>query len=779
MNKKQINSILTVLCFVPLMVALYTCYRVNAFGGLEDGHKLVIYFVLILLAVLVGFLGIYLLHSKLKKKIKTSITVVAVILSAIFVGANIYASSLLTKVHDTLTKISTQEETHIGGIVVLNDSKYKSVSELKEKKIGHFELESSMENYVIPMSILADAGIDKDVTYVSFDDMSSLIDALYTGKVDAIMASSSYISTFENLEGYADVALKTTMIESKEETKLVEIDNKGDITALQEPFAVLFMGVDTNKPSKNGSLVGNADALFLATVNPKNYTINITSIPRDSYVPIACYGDKRRDKITHSNVGGTECVVNTVANLFDIKIDYYIKINFKGLEDLVDALGGVYVEVDAEKYPNGVVGQNGKRHYESGYKWIWVPPGKNKVSGEQALAYARIRKTLENGATERAANQTIVIDGIIKEFLSLDTAGKIFDVLDVAGKNIQTNFTADQMTSFYTLGIEILNRSHNLNVNDSVIIDYYLVSGYDRKIYHDGEEKLLYYYVPFEGSIKDIKKKIHQNLGLEPYDKVGSFDYDSKVAYTKDNAVFYYYDEKQEVFQVPDLVPDMYGMDVNDAIAWAQARGIGYTINEILPGNELYNESLGNGFVIGHNEKINRRSSKVSNIVINVIKTNTVVATPEIKLSKTQDSIIVGDPLPNLPEAKAYNAKGQDVSANIQVAGNRDNTVAGTYVVVFSVVIDGQTYTANYTLTVNPKATQPSSSSSSTTSETTSQDTTTTTQPTNPSTEQPNPGDQQPNPSPGDGGSAGGNAEGEVKPNVNAQPQANNDTVTP
>ena len=93
-------------------------------------------------------------------------------------------------------------------------------------------------------------------------------------------------------------------------------------------------------------LLFNGDTLMLMSFNPKTLDAILLSIPRDTYVPIAC-NNKNYAKINSSAAYGTSCVISTINNLLGINIDYYVKINFKGVVDLVEAVGGVEVDVEA------------------------------------------------------------------------------------------------------------------------------------------------------------------------------------------------------------------------------------------------------------------------------------------------------------------------------------------------------------------------------------------------------------------------------------------------
>ena len=117
------------------------------------------------------------------------------------------------------------------------------------------------------------------------------------------------------------------------------------------------MGVDSKKENIKDSSF-NGDALMLITFNPNTLNATILSIPRDSYVPIACFPGQRKNKITHAAWYGEECMIDTIENFTGIKIDYYLKINFKGVVKLVDALGGIDVDV-----PYQLCEQNSSRQW--------------------------------------------------------------------------------------------------------------------------------------------------------------------------------------------------------------------------------------------------------------------------------------------------------------------------------------------------------------------------------------------------------------------------------
>ena len=117
-------------------------------------------------------------------------------------------------------------------------------------------------------------------------------------------------------------------------TLTIRTEQGSDKDVTKEPFTVLIIGVDDDR----------SDALMLATVNPGSMTVLLTSIPRDSYVPIACYTNQKSDKINNSRVRGRQCTIDTVKQLLDVDVDFYFESNFHGIIEIVDALGGVIID---------------------------------------------------------------------------------------------------------------------------------------------------------------------------------------------------------------------------------------------------------------------------------------------------------------------------------------------------------------------------------------------------------------------------------------------------
>ncbi len=158
---------------------------------------------------------------------------------------------------------------------------------------------------------------------------------LYDGQTDAIYINEANYSMLE--EEHETFRSDTRVIWSYdivEKTK--DISKNVDVT--KEVFTIFISGIDTTGPV---STVSRSDVNMLVTVNPETKQILMTSIPRDYYVTLTNKGKK--DKLTHAGLGGVENSVSTIENFMGIDINYYARVNFTSLIEMVDALGGIAV----------------------------------------------------------------------------------------------------------------------------------------------------------------------------------------------------------------------------------------------------------------------------------------------------------------------------------------------------------------------------------------------------------------------------------------------------
>ncbi|CQR46371.1 Transcriptional regulator LytR [Paraliobacillus sp. PM-2] len=224
----------------------------------------------------------------------------------------------------------------------------------------------------------------------------------------------------------------------------------------KEPLNVLLLGVDERK---NDS--GRSDALMILSINPDDNSIQIVSIPRDTRVEIV--GNGTTEKINHAYArGGSDMAVNTVENFLNVDLDYYVKVNMEGLEDLVDAVGGITVDNELAWVDSG--------YYKKGYRY---KKGDIHLDGAQALGYVRMRKQDPEGDFGRTKRQRKVIEGIIDQGASIGSVTKISDILDVLGSNVETNMDFGDMQNLF---LNYRNTRKNIST--------YMMEGQGQRIDH-------------------------------------------------------------------------------------------------------------------------------------------------------------------------------------------------------------------------------------------------------------------------------------------------------
>jgi polyisoprenyl-teichoic acid--peptidoglycan teichoic acid transferase len=266
----------------------------------------------------------------------------------------------------------------------------------------------------------------------------------------------------------------------------IDRDGKRAVNPFDENFSVLFIGVDdSDKRQFEGS--SRTDALMLATFNQDNKSVKLLSIPRDSYVHIP--EENIYTKINHAHAyGGVELTLETVEELLDVPVDYYVKMNFDAFIDVIDALNGIEVNVPytfTEQDSNDRAGA------------ITLSEGLQTLDGEEALALARTRK-LDNDI-ERGKRQQEIIKAIMKKAVSVKSVTSYSDVMEAVGDNMTTDLRFDDMKSF----IEYATAGSNLNTETMTL------TGSDARI--DG----VYYYQLDDIALTETKAKLKTHLNLE------------------------------------------------------------------------------------------------------------------------------------------------------------------------------------------------------------------------------------------------------------------------
>lgn len=282
-----------------------------------------------------------------------------------------------------------------------------------------------------------------------------------------------------------------------------DIGRKGDKSELREealtfgkdPISILLLGVE-EYTSKNKN--GRADTQIILTLDPNNNEINMITVPRDTRVHIENAGEytgihKINAAYSYGSITGYGAVklqMETVEKLLDIPIDYYITVNFDGFRDIVDALGGVTIDVKKDFW---------EKNFYTNEK-IEFKQGEQHLSGEEALAFVRMRKRAVDASYSRDERQRQFLEATVDQLISAGTIFKVGKITDILGKNVKTDLTASQI---YALQKRYL-KSENLSIKSTEI------QGEDQTI--DGSS----YFVADETSLKELSQKIRGILKLDP-----------------------------------------------------------------------------------------------------------------------------------------------------------------------------------------------------------------------------------------------------------------------
>lgn len=551
--------------FILLTFAtIHFIYILSQFSNVEDTLRLVVSIVVGIIYLVLTF---KLYQSLLKRKIKRYLKIcfTTIIYSAIILIISTTLGTALSK----LGNFTTNKTVYSASIVTLKENKAKSIKDISKKDpIGRVKDKTSVDGYQIPNQIIKDKKLKNKIK--SYENYTKMIDALLDGKIDYIFLPTNYVVMFKNIDAYKDLGDTTKIIYTQKK----EIVNKSKAgKKLTEPFTVLLMGVDSEQEDISNSSY-NGDSLMLITFNPKTLNTTILSIPRDTYVPIACFSNQRKNKITHAAWYGENCMMDTISGFTNVDIDYFVKINFKGVVKLVDTLGGIDVDV-----PIGFCEQDSNRNFKN---LQCLDAGKQKINGEQALAWARHRKSAGFDDFVRGQNQQEVVKGILNKLKDVKSLNKFYKILDALGTSMETNMSRDEILSLYNVGKDVFTQSKDMKMEDLFSMQRLYISGYDQYIYDysqldgSGTGLSLYNFVPYKKSLKEISQAMKINLGLAKYEMVKEFSFDINNEY-KETVI-----GKGEYSGTSvDLLPNFVGYDKSEAMAWGSSHGVAINVKEV------------------------------------------------------------------------------------------------------------------------------------------------------------------------------------------------------
>lgn len=603
--------------------------------GIETGIRIIaiIFFTIyFLLYVFINFLNL------LRRKYKGLI--ISTIFSLLFILIFFIGSYYINYVYSNINNMQESEKiTYNIYLITLKDTEFSS-----ESKIGVISDKIDKDNNELSTKLYKKKNLKNEI--VEYNDYIKMLDDLYNNVIDGAIVPGNYDTLFRNEAGFENIVYDTKVIYEYSEKRQNEDLNIVSDKDFSEPLTFLFLGVDSEGDGLNANAAFNGDTLMLMSFNPKTLSSVLLSIPRDTYVPIAC-NNNRYAKINSSAAYGTGCVISTINKFLDINIDYYVKINFKGVVDLVEAVGGVEVDVEAPTYMANAYGgkvceQNSDRQW--GDKLVCINPGLQVLNGEQALAYARCRHMYIGSDLDRVRHQQQVVEALANKVLHFNSIKEFQDILNAVSKNIATNMDTDTILSGYNVAKNVLG--NKLSGKDSLNIQKASLETYSLNVYVPSQGRKTSAQGYYESSLEDIKKAFNIVLGKETEEPIKTFSFSVNETYE-----IYRPGKGKRTGQSGALLPSFVGKSISEAQSFCNSNNINLEIKYVDSGSEHYNDQVAVGLIGDQSVHKDVLLLTVSNLTVYVVNskntnsnqnTNTTKNTENKNDNSKSDAIIKG-----------------------------------------------------------------------------------------------------------------------------------------
>ena len=456
------------------IVAVYFCFKLKLIP-----MKYIMGIIIALLILLVSFFGIIYSGEKRSENGATSKrSIITKIISLLLSIALVLGCTMLIRSDNFIDKVSDAVgQKYVISVIALKDSDINKKS-LDGKKFGVC-YEKDSKTLTTALADMEDEIGQQE--YTKYDTYIQLADALYNKEVDCIVVGEQFRSQLQvNHENFDN---ETKIITSYSyDAKLEVTTKKTDVT--EKPFSVYVTGIDVY-----GSLntVSRSDVNLIVTVNPKTKQILMTSIPRDCEINLHSNGEL--DKLTHTGNYGTAETINTIQDLLDMEINYFVRTNFSGMTNIVDALGGITVESDEE--------------FDTLHGNYHIVKGLNEMDGDMALCFVRERKRLKAGDFARGRNQQKVLSALIDKALSPKIITNFDRILTALEGTFETDMTSDEIRSLLNMQLDDMADWNIINVQ--IEGEYY--DCYETYSMYGTKSDVM---KPFNSHIKRVRKLINK-----------------------------------------------------------------------------------------------------------------------------------------------------------------------------------------------------------------------------------------------------------------------------
>lgn len=413
--------------------------------------------------------------------IRNKLYVVGIVLSVFISLGLLFGVYYFMNMHQAISSLGGAEYKTDNMIVVVREGDSAETILDTENYIFGVQTAIDQENTEKMITKLTSL-LGKEPNIKEFNSVQEEAQALLDGRVEAAIYNEAFNSLiFDEIEEYEDQI--RILYQYGIDTKLEKVDQ-----SVTEPFNVYISGIDVYGPISTNS---RSDVNIIATVNPKNRQILLTTTPRDYYVVLPGVSGDQKDKLTHAGIYGVDVSMATLEQLYNTDINYYARVNFTSLIEIVDTLGGIDV--------------NSEYAFEAG--GFSFNKGTNHLNGEQALAFSRERYSFASGDNQRGKNQEAVITAIINKMLKPAMLTKAMDIIKEMEDCVETNVSMDQLS-------KLIQMQLNSGGSWSILTDNAIGTGDSNMCYSSGSQ-MLYVMNPNEVSVSSISSKINRILGGE------------------------------------------------------------------------------------------------------------------------------------------------------------------------------------------------------------------------------------------------------------------------
>lgn len=416
-KRRKIKNFLTILQLISSLFFLVSIYN---FGMLPSKYLLMAVALLVFLLVIFNFAEIKAKKERKIWKILSLLLSPALLAGALFINKT-------TGTMQEITSSSTERNIQVNNVVVavLSDNPAETLTDVADYIFG---VQYALKGEQIEKTVnQINEELEKEIKTVEYENIQEQIQALYDEEVEAVIFDEAYTSLLE--EEFEDIQERLKIIDTKTVEKQVEIPVKQkEVQEDDNCFTVYISGIDVYGSIRKTS---RSDVNILAVVNPDSHQVLLINTPRDYYIEFPGITGGAKDKLTHAGIYGVDVSMAALGALYDIDPEYYVRVNFTSLIEMVDALGGVdvYSEYAFTAKQGGLV----------------VSKGLNHFNGEQALDFCRERKNLPGGDFQRGKNQQAVITAMIQKVISPAILLGANDIMESLAGNVDTNMSQAQI----------------------------------------------------------------------------------------------------------------------------------------------------------------------------------------------------------------------------------------------------------------------------------------------------------------------------------------------